>query len=157
MSQYRIVTDAPERYQFTITQPAVPIDGSVSVTNVNCFGGSTGRIDLSVTGGVVPYTFLWNNGAVTEDIINIPGGNYSVVITDANGCNATVTATVTQPASALAGTASVINVLCFGGTTGSVNLTVTGGTAPYSFIWNNGAIDRRYSECSCRTVLSNDN
>lgn len=126
--------------QFTITQPAVPIDGSVSVTNVNCFGGSTGRIDLTVTGGVVPYTFLWNNGAVTEDIINIPGGNYSVVITDANGCNATVTATVTQPASALAGTASVINVLCFGGTTGSVNLTVTGGTAPYSFAWNNGAL-----------------
>jgi gliding motility-associated-like protein len=125
---------------FTITQPSAPINGSVSVTNVNCFGGSTGRIDLSVTGGVVPYTFLWDNGAVTEDIINLPGGNYSVVITDANGCNATVTATVTQPASALTGTASVINVLCFGGTTGSVNLTATGGTTPYSFAWNNGAL-----------------
>ncbi|HBC78163.1 MAG TPA: hypothetical protein DCZ51_06010 [Bacteroidales bacterium] len=125
---------------FTITQPSAPINGSVSVTNVNCFGGSTGRIDLSVTGGVFPYTFLWNNGAVTEDIINIPAGNYSVVITDANGCNTTVIASVTQPASALTGTASVVNVLCFGGTTGSVNLTVTGGTSPNSFAWNNGAL-----------------
>ena len=125
--------------QFTITQPAVPIDGSVSVTNVNCFGGSTGRIDLTVTGGVVPYTFLWNNGAATEDIINITGGNYSVIITDANGCKATVTATVTQPSAALAGTASVIDVRCFGEANGAVNLTVTGGTTPYSFAWNNGA------------------
>ena len=125
--------------QFTITQPAIPLDGSVSVTNINCFGASTGRIDLTVTGGVLPHTFLWNNGATTEDIINIAGGSYSVVITDANGCKATVTATVTQPASALAGTASVTNVLCFGGTTGAVNLTVTGGTTPYSFTWNNGA------------------
>jgi len=124
---------------FTITQPAVPLDGSVSVTNVSCFGQSTGRIDLTVTGGVIPYTFLWNNGSATEDITNIAGGSYSVIITDASGCKATVTATVTQPASALAGTAVVTNVLCFGGTTGGVNLSVSGGTTPYSFVWNNAA------------------
>lgn len=126
--------------QFTITQPAVPLDGSVSITNVSCFGKATGRIDLTVTGGVIPYTFLWNNGSTTEDITNIAGGSYSVIITDASGCKATVTATVTQPASALTGTAVVTNVLCFGGTTGSINLSVAGGTTPYSFVWNNSAV-----------------
>jgi large repetitive protein len=125
--------------QFTITQPAVPLDGSFSVTDVVCFGGLTGRIDLTVTGGVAPYAFLWNNGSTTEDIINIASGDYNVVITDANGCTAAVAGTITQPASTLAGTALVTNVLCFAGSTGAVNLTVTGGTTPYSFAWNNGA------------------
>jgi gliding motility-associated-like protein len=126
--------------QFTITQPAVPLDGSVSVTSVTCFGQSTGRIDLTVTSGVPPYSYLWNNGATTEDITDIAGGSYSVEITDSNGCKVTIPAVVTQPASALVGTAAVTNVLCFGGTTGGINLTVTGGTAPYFFMWDNGAV-----------------
>jgi gliding motility-associated-like protein len=125
--------------QFAITQPSVPLNGSASVTDVNCFGESTGRIDLTVTGGTASYTFLWNTGATVEDIINIAAGNYSVIVTDASGCSATVAETVSQPPSALSGTAVITKVLCFGGTTGAINLTVNGGTSPYSFIWNNGA------------------
>jgi|WetSurSiteA1Bulk_404760.scaffolds.fasta_scaffold01249_4 gliding motility-associated-like protein len=124
----------------TIKQPAMPLNGSASVTNITCYGESTGRIDISVTGGTAPYAFLWNTGATSEDITNIPSGNYSVVITDASGCTTTVPAIVTQPPSGLSGSVMVTNVQCFGGITGSVDLTVTGGTLPYSYIWNNGAL-----------------
>jgi large repetitive protein len=124
----------------TINQPLAPLNGSASVTNVSCFGGATGRIDLTVSGGTQPYSYLWNNGVITEDINNLPAGNYSVAVTDSKGCSIVVLATVSQPAAPLTGTVIVTDVLCFGGTTGAVNLTVSGGIMPYSFLWTNGAI-----------------
>jgi len=130
---------------FSIVQPAQPLNGSASVTNVTCFGESSGRIILTVTGGTGPYSYLWSNGTTLKDLINVPAGNYNVIITDANGCTSTVNASVTQPVAALAGSSSVTNVLCFGASTGSVSLTVTGGTPPYSYLWNNGAVTKDIS------------
>jgi large repetitive protein len=95
--------------------------------------------NLTVTGGTAPYTYLWSNGATTEDLTNVVAGTYNVTITDANGCTTTASGTVTQPAAALAGTTTTTPVLCFGDATGAVNLTVTGGTAPYTYLWSNGA------------------
>ena len=123
----------------TITQPAIALSGSTIVTNVLCFGGSTGAVNLTPTGGTAPYTFLWSNGATTEDLTNVIAGNYTVVITDAGGCTANSSGNVTQPVSLPSGTTVVTNVACFGGSTGAVNLTVVGGTAPYTFLWSNGA------------------
>jgi gliding motility-associated-like protein len=132
--------DCTGNVPFSIIQPPIPLDGSAAVTNVSCYGESTGRIDLFVTGGTMPFTFLWNNGATSEDLSDIPAGDYNVLITDNNGCTFTVNATVMQPEFPLSGTVMVTNILCFGESTGSINLTVTGGTTPYSFAWNNGAI-----------------
>ena len=126
-------------FPVTLTQPPTLLNGSASVTDVGCYGESTGKIDLTVTGGTPSYTYLWSNGSVTEDLANIAAGNYNVTITDSHGCTTTVATTVGQPASGLNGTISVINVACFGGSTGALNLTVTGGTAPFTFVWNNGA------------------
>ena len=123
----------------SVVQPVAPLDGAPSVIDVLCFGGLTGRIDMTVAGGTPPYSFVWNNGATTEDILNVAAGNYTVVITDANGCTFTASASVAQPAAALSGSTTVVNVLCYGESAGSVNLEVTGGTPPYTFIWNNGA------------------
>ncbi len=128
-----------DTFPVTLTQPPTPLNASASVTDVGCFGEPTGKIDITVSGGTTPYTFLWSNGSVTEDLANVVAGNYNVVITDSHGCTTAVVATVGQPASGLNGTVSVVNVPCFGGSTGSVNLTVTGGTSPFSFVWNNGA------------------
>ncbi len=125
---------------FNVSQPAAALSGSANVTNVACRGASTGAIDLTASGGTSPYSYQWNNGAVTEDLVNIPAGNYTVVITDSHGCTATVPATVTQPATAVSGSVVVTNVLCFGASTGAVNLTVTGGTPPYGYLWSNGAV-----------------
>ena len=74
----------------------------------------------------------------TEDISGLPAGDYTVTISDAGGCSADLTATISEPA-ILSGGLTVNNVFCFGEASGSVDLTVAGGTAPYSFLWDNGA------------------
>ncbi len=127
---------------FSVIQPAQPLNGSASVTNVACFGETTGRVVLTVTGGTGPYSYLWSNGTTLKDLENVPAGNYNVIITDTNGCTFIVNASVAQPSAALAGSSSVTNVLCFGASTGGISLTITGGTTPYSFLWNTGAVTK---------------
>ncbi|WP_165917388.1 beta strand repeat-containing protein [Flaviaesturariibacter aridisoli] len=124
----------------SVSQPAAPVSGVSVVTNVACFGGNTGAINLTPIGGTGPYTFLWNSGATTEDRTSLTAGSYSVTITDNNGCTGTVSnIAVSQPTAPVSGTTVVTNVACFGGNTGAINLTPAGGTGPYTFLWNNGA------------------
>jgi len=137
-----VVTDANgcsvTSTSITVAEPAA-IAVSASVTDVNCFGGNTGAIDITVTGGQMPYTFSWSNGDVSEDITGLTAGSYTGVVTDANGCSVSATVVVGQPAAALAVTGVVSNISCFGSTDGAVDITVTGGTAPYTYSWSNGA------------------
>jgi hypothetical protein len=74
---------------------------SVVQVNVNCYGASTGSIDLTPTGGIEPFTFLWSNGAITEDLNHLPDGTYSVLVIDANACTAAAEYKITQPAQPL--------------------------------------------------------
>ena len=122
-----------------VTGPSAPISVSASVTDVACFGDLTGAVDITVTGGTAPYSFSWSNGDNTEDLSNVPAGSYTGTVTDAAGCTFSATVTVAGPASALAASAVTTNVLCNGASTGMIDLTVTGGTAPYSYNWSNGA------------------
>ena len=134
------VTDANSCFttkSVTITQPTA-VSGTTVVTNVACNGASNGAINLTPTGGTAPYTFNWGGGITTEDRIGLAAGTYTVIITDANGCTGTVNATVTQPATAVSGTTFVTNVECNGASNGAINLTPTGGTAPYTFNWGGG-------------------
>ena len=111
----------------------VPILGT-AVTNVLCFGGSTGAINLTVTGTSTPYTFLWSpGGAATEDIASLSANTYTVIVTGANGCTATTSATVAQPTSAVSFTAVPANATCNGTSTGSILVTASGGTAGYQY------------------------
>ena len=123
-----------------ITQPLAPLGGTVLITSVLCYGESTGAVNLTVTGGTEPYSYLWNNGATTEDIANLPAGNYNVTITDANNCSVIVNGAVTEPATAVGGTiASQNNVSCFGGNDGDISVTGSGGVGPYEFRIGEGA------------------
>ncbi|MFM9057064.1 MAG: beta strand repeat-containing protein, partial [Bacteroidota bacterium] len=135
----------------TITQPAAALSSSIAGTNVLCFGNATGVADLSVSGGTSPYTFSWNTGATTQDLSNIVAGTYSVTITDANGCTRNSSVSITQPAAALAGSISGTNVLCHGNSTGAADLSVNGGTAPYSYSWNTGATTQDLSGIAAGT------
>jgi PKD repeat protein len=122
----------------TITQPANVVSSTVSTNNVTCFGASNGNINLTLSGGTAPYTFNWTGGVTTEDRTGLSAGVYTVTIRDANNCSITNSATITQPSSAVSSTAISSNVSCNGGADGIVNLTPTGGSAPYTFIWTGG-------------------
>jgi hypothetical protein len=115
------------------------LTSTLSATNIACFGNSSGAIDLTPSGGTPPYTYLWSNSAITQDLSGRTPGTYTVTIRDANNCTSTNTATLTQPIAALNATATSINPSCFGATNGSVNVTVSGGTAPYFYAWSNSA------------------
>lgn len=122
----------------TVTQPAAALSVVGGVTHVLCFGASTGLIDITVNGGTSPYQYVWSSGAATQDIQNLPAGNYQVTVTDANGCTAVFNNNVNQPAAALAVNGLVTDVLCHGALTGAVDVTVSGGTGPYIYSWSNG-------------------
>ena len=122
---------------FQITEPAA-MQLTYTQTDVLCFGNSTGAIDITVTGGVGGYIYTWSNGATSEDLSNLTAGNYSIVVTDVNGCSVTQNIQITQPIAALSATETKTNLTCFGANDGAIDLTVTGGTAPYTYAWSNG-------------------
>jgi gliding motility-associated-like protein len=96
----------------------------------------SGSIDLSVSGGTVPYSFAWNNGAQTEDIAGLSPSVYSVTITDANGCTVSGNFTITEPP-ALVLNGQAHSNSCYGVTDASIDITITGGVMPYSTAWSN--------------------
>lgn len=118
-----------------ITQPAqIGITGVV--TNVNCNGGSTGAVDITVTNAQGVPSYSWNSGAyTTEDLTNVPAGNYTVVVTDGSGCTQTNSFTVTEPTALTLNAPTITNVLCFGGSTGSLTANPAGGNGGYSYVW----------------------
>lgn len=139
-----------------ITQPASLVL-SVLKTNVNCFGGNNGSIDLSVSGGTIPYSYQWSDNSLTQDLTGLSAGAFTVTATDANNCSASASAVITQPG-LLNASLTHVNVSCFGGGNGSVDLAVTGGTLPYAYAWTNNASTQDISGLSAGTysVAIND-
>ncbi len=121
-----------------ITQPNA-ISISPAITNILCNGNTTGAISLTVTGGTGAITYAWNDGATTKNRTGMGSGTYSVTATDANNCSLTSSGiSITQPAAPLSLSASTINALCNGASTGSITLTPSGGTTPYTYNWGGG-------------------
>ena len=110
-----------------------------------------GSMTLIITGGTAPYSYLWSNGAITEDIGNLSAGNYSVVITDFNGCLLNSSFTITEPNTPISAAVTISNVSCFGGNNGSIDLTISGGVSPYSLSWSNGATTEDLNGLSANT------
>ncbi|NDC07665.1 MAG: hypothetical protein EBZ86_10195, partial [Synechococcaceae bacterium WB9_2_069] len=96
---------------------------SASSTNVTCNGLNNGTATVTAAGGTASYTYLWNSGATTSSLTNLSPGNYSVTVTDANGCTANANVTITQP-TLLTASASSTNVTCNGLNNGTATVTV---------------------------------
>lgn len=120
---------------FTINEPPLPTITSALVPPA-C-GQSDGSIDLTVSTGIAPFTFLWNTGATTEDLTGVPAGIYIVDITDGSGCVYSHQVNLSN-AGTLSVSGSVTNESCFQNADGSINVSVTGSTNPITYLWNSG-------------------
>ncbi|NNM16316.1 MAG: hypothetical protein HKO56_06640, partial [Bacteroidia bacterium] len=138
--------------QETITQPA-QISLSVTNTSVSCNGGMDGTIDLTVTGGVGPFGYVWSNMQGIQDPGAVSAGTYTVTVTDlysGSSCNATISTTITEP-SVLTGNISVSNTTCNSIADGSLDLSVNGGTMPYTYAWSNNEVTEDISGLAAGT------
>ncbi|HAN19165.1 MAG: hypothetical protein A2X13_09815 [Bacteroidetes bacterium GWC2_33_15] len=110
----------------------------ISTTTLGCYGDTDGFIDLNITdAGTLPYLYLWNTGATTQDLINLPVGTYSVTATDANECQFSVTNYQISQPTVLAATAEIVSKpSCYGDYDGEITVLRNGGTGPYTYQWN---------------------
>lgn len=120
---------------FTINEPPLPTITS-TLTNPDC-GQNNGTIDLTVSTGVAPFTFLWNTGATSEDITGLFAGTYTVDITDASGCVYTHQVDLSNNGT-LSLSGIVTDETCFQNNDGSIDLSVVGATNPITYSWGSG-------------------
>ena len=133
---------------------------SASATNVACNGACNGNINISPSGGTLPYRYQWTKTGdpsfipTTENISGICPGTYSLVVTDAKGCSISGSWTITEPSAMTICSTGKSNVTCFGGTNGAINASACGGTKPYTFVWSTGKIETAVTNSGIMSVDS---
>ena len=122
----------------TITDPGGLSSSITSSTDVSCNGGCDGDAKVTITGGTAPYTYLWDDSLAQTTVIadSLCAGTYSVTITDFNSCITTSTATITGPPVLTSSISGSTNMSCNGVCDGEATVTVTGGTTPYTYLWD---------------------
>ncbi len=114
------------------------LSANFSTANVLCNGQSNGQATVTLSGGTLPFTYLWSSGATTATAEQLAAGTYSVLVTDANNCLVVGSATITEPDALVTAVVNVTNVVCAEDLNGAIELSVTGGTAPYQTQWSSG-------------------
>ncbi len=121
----------------TITEPLPLTAVLVSTQNVICHGDNSGAIVVSASGGNIPYVYTLlpvgvNNN--TGDFQNVFAGNYTVTVTDVNGCTTQVlNILITEPPAIVLTTVSHVDVICYGDSTGSITVQASGGTGTITY------------------------
>ena len=112
------------------------VTGNVRPT---CLGKSDGSINIEHNAGFNPYKYIWSNGSTDKNLLNAPQGIYTVTIEDANNCTTILKdIPLTAKPSILADIRSKRDPTCYGSANGFIELITINGTAPYSYMWNNG-------------------
>lgn len=123
-----------------ITEP-LPLGASETISPITCNGACDGAITIVATGGTLPYAYAWTPpppGDPTQPtIIGLCAGDWTVTITDGNGCQASITYTLADPP-VLDVQLSTTDNLCFGDCQGTAALTISGGVPPYAITWLDG-------------------
>jgi gliding motility-associated-like protein len=123
-----------------VEEPALLEVTNINIENISCNGANDGQLTPVVTGGRLPYTYLWDdsNNQDTSSAIGLSPGNYTLTVTDSSGCIAISNASITEPDSLMITSISSDSALCFGESDGNVYVTVLGGTPTYNFNWSFG-------------------
>ncbi|MCH2023238.1 MAG: T9SS type B sorting domain-containing protein [Saprospiraceae bacterium] len=142
----------------TITEPGLLSVAIDSTTNPSCNGILDGSVYISVSGGTTAYSYIWSNAMVAEDLTGLASGNYSVTVSDANGCTDEISTTLIEPNSILITIDSSLNTAC-SDSSGILYQTTSGGTGVFSYSWSNGATTEDISglTASSYTITVTDN
>jgi large repetitive protein len=136
-----VVTDSKgctKSLSITILATGSPVASILSQTNVSCFGGFNGSVIIGIAGGSSPFTYsIGGPTQPSNTFTNLAAGTYTATVTDANGCSGTIPFTITTP-SQLSYTSAATATSCNGVCDGQIQITPSGGTAPYQFSSNNG-------------------
>lgn len=121
----------------TIVSPE-KINVSGTLTAASCNGMADGAVDVTTAGGEAPYTFVWSNGEQTEDLQSLTSGQYTVTVTDAKSCSSTASFSI-ETTTSIDIAASSSQPDC-NDANGSIDVAVTGGSAPYIYQWSNDVV-----------------
>ena len=128
------ITDAVGCTLFTsvdVTQPDSLIQ-QIEQTNISCFGEIDGVLAVTGSGGTEPYRFTWSDGATTSRVTGLAPGDYSLTLTDVNGCTAIDTYEILEPG-LLVANPIITEISCEGGRNGRIFVDAQGGTAPFEY------------------------
>ncbi len=121
----------------TIVEPP-PLSLVLSTTDLTCFENNSGTASVSVSGGTTPYSYLWSDGTTSQTATNLAAQIYTVTVTDAGNCSVDTNVSLNQPPK-MEISAVVNNINCYGDNSGSISISASGGSFPYSYVWSNGA------------------
>lgn len=133
---------------YSVGQMQFPPTATHTVTNAGCPNFTNGAVDLTVTGGSGPYTYLWSNTATSQDISGLLPNTYIATITDQNNCVIRDTSVVGITSGSVSLSFAVVHEHCPAYENGSINTTLTGGTAPFNFSWSHGPVTQNLSGLS---------
>ena len=118
----------------TITEPTLLSITNITTTNPTCVPGNDGSMTITASGGTLAYTYNIGGANQANNVFaNLGAGNYTITVTDANGCTATSTQTIAPPNSPTITAVVTTDVDCNGGNNGSITVTATGGVPPYKY------------------------
>ena len=119
---------------------ATPINLNPTTTNVTCYGTNNGSASLTPIGGTPPYSYQWTGtNSTSNNANNLAGGNYTVIVSDANGCASIANLNIVQPNQLVLST-TPSTTLCIGQNI-TLTASVSGGISPYVYSWSNGIND----------------
>ncbi|TAK42129.1 MAG: hypothetical protein EPO28_07630 [Saprospiraceae bacterium] len=138
-------TAVSEWMAVTMHEPVSPVIPGNEVSHVKCKQGHDGSLNMSVSGGLPPYEYIWTNAAgstigSTQDLNHLAAGTYSVTVTDSLGCTGTASVEIHEPQSLMSilfPLPKLKDVTCFGLADGHIDISPSGGVPPYSFLWSN--------------------
>lgn len=138
------ITDAQgcnQEFNNNVVTENSAITAGFDITNLTCNGAGNGEIDVTLNGGIPPYTYSWSadNGYTNTtdlDLTGLDAGNYTLTVTDALGCIQPFAARAVTEPDPLMASFNPTNVSCFGNDDGTINVTVSGGTPVYTFQWD---------------------
>jgi hypothetical protein len=137
----RAVNSCGNSVDQNISVQVIQLNANTSSTNISCNGFANGSANANPSGGNAPYSYSWNTFPVqtSQSVSGLSSGSYTVTVTDNNGCSQSASVNINEP-SILSTTINTTGPLCANSNDGTASAATTGGTLPYTYLWNTNPV-----------------